>query len=175
MTLGNTQQQWGVISRLQHWGMAGLLVLQWLAGEFDDVFGGSGFHVSLGIGLLLLLLVRLSWRLYAVVPDHPPAAPTWEKWVARATVWAWYTVLLALPMTGLAYRHARDRDTSFFGWFDFPRLVSPDREFAHLLEEIHEWLAWAAVVLLALHVAAALKHQLIDRDGLLRRMWSGAA
>ena len=175
MILTNSPARWGLFSRLQHWGMAGLLVLQWFAGEYDDAFGGSGFHVSLGITLFFLLLIRLFWRFYAVVPEHPPAAPAWEKWVARATVWAWYLLLLALPFTGLAYRHARDRDTSLFGWFNFPRLVAPDREFAHQLEEVHEWLAWIAVGLLALHLLAALKHQLIDRDGLLKRMWSGEA
>ena len=175
MILTNSPQRWGLISRLQHWGMATLLILQWFAGEFDDAFGGSGFHVSMGIGLLLLLLLRLAWRLYAVVPEPPAQAPPWERWVARATVWAWYLLLLALPFTGLAYRHARDRDTSFFGLFNFPRLVAPDRAFAHQLEEVHEWLAWVAVALLALHLLAAFKHQLVDRDGLLKRMWSGQA
>lgn len=175
MILTNSPQRWGLGSRLQHWTMAALLILQWFAGEFDDAFGGSGFHVSLGIGLVMLLIVRLSWRFYAGVPDHSPSAPAWETIIARVTVWVWYALLLALPFTGLAYRHARDRDTSFFGLFNFPRLVSPDREFAHQLEAVHEWLAWIAVGLLALHVLAALKHQFIDRDGILRRMWSGHA
>ncbi len=175
MILTNSPQRWGFASRLQHWTMAGLLILQWFAGEYDDVFGGSSFHVSLGIGLVFLLVVRLGWRFYGGVPDDSPTAPRWESAIAKITVWAWYLLLLALPFTGLAYRHARDRDTSFFGLFNFPRLVSADRDFAHQLEDVHEWLGWVAVGLLVLHILAALKHQFIDRDGMLRRMWSGEA
>lgn len=161
---------WPASIRLLHWFMAAALLLQWFAGEFDDAFGGSGFHVSLGLTLFALLLLRLALRLLLPSPPPPATAPGWERLAARAMHWAWYALLLALPVTGLLYRDLRDRAVSWFGLFDLPGFMEANRELAHQMEELHEWLAWVAVALLVLHVLAALKHHFIDRDHVLKAM-----
>lgn len=173
--LRNTTHAWGSVSRGLHWGMAGLFVLQWLAGEFDDLFGGRSFHVSLGSVLAALLLLRLAWRLANPVPQAPLHTPPLAALSARLVHYAWYALLIALPITGQVYVQAKHKAVSFFGLFDFPFLIARNPQLAEMAEEAHKTLAVLAVVLLALHVAAALKHHLIDRDDVLRRMWRGVA
>lgn len=176
MQLGNSAAGWGLVSRLLHWGMAVLLVLQWLCGEFDDWFGGRGLHLSLGLLLIVLVLMRLGWRLLAgPVPAPPPEAPRWETRLAGLTHAAWYLLLLALPATGLIYQQLRGRATSFFGVFELPVIMQPDKALAHQFSEAHEIMGIVVAVLLAVHVAAALKHHFVDRDLILRRMWRGPA
>ena len=101
-----TAPHWPASVRVLHWLMAAALILQWFAGEFDDAFGGSGFHVSLGLTLFALLLVRLVLRL--LLPSSPPPAtsPGWERLAARLVQWAWY-LLLGLAGAYLVFRAKR--------------------------------------------------------------------
>lgn len=174
MSMRNTSTEWGSLARGLHWGMAGLFVLQWLAGEFDEAFGGRGFHVSLGIVLALLLLVRLAWRLVNPLPRAVPGTSAMAALIGYLVHWAWYALLIALPITGAAYVQAKNKVVSFFGLFDLPIFIAKNRQLADLAEEAHKTLAVLALVLFAVHVAAALKHHFIDRDDVLRRMWRGA-
>lgn len=173
MGLRNTTTQWGTLARGLHWGMAALFVLQWLAGEYDEVFGGRSFHVSLGIVLATVLIVRLGWRLANPVPQLPPGTPAFAALLGRLVHYAWYFLLIALPITGQVYVQAKNKLVSFFGLFDLPILIAKNPGLAEQAEEAHKTLATLALVLLAVHVAAALKHHFIDRDDVLRRMWRG--
>lgn len=174
MPVRNTSTAWGALSRGLHWWMAGLFVLQWLAGEYDDLFGGRSFHVSLGIVLATLLVLRLAWRLANPVPLPPPGTSPLTALVGRLVHYAWYGLLIALPVTGQLYVQAKHKVVSFFGLFDLPLLIAKNPQLAELAEEAHKTLAVLALVLLGLHVGAALKHHFIDHDGVLRRMWHGA-
>jgi len=173
MGLRNTSTAWGWPARGFHWVMAALFGLQWLAGEYDEAFGGRGFHVSLGIVLALLLVLRLAWRLTNPVPNPPPGTSALVALASQLTHWAWYALLIALPVTGQMYVQAKNKVVSFFGLFDLPLLMAKNPQLAELAEEAHKTLAVLFLVLLGLHVAAALKHHLIDRDDVLRRMWRG--
>ena len=76
-----------------------------------------------------------------------------------------------------AFRTLACRASNFklkwFGLFSIPALWGPDKELKHLAEDVHEWLSWAIVTLVVLHVAGALKHHFVDRDDVLRRMLPG--
>ena len=164
---------YGAVARALHWLMAALLILQWFSGEESKAFGGMGFHFSLGLTLMLLVLVRLGWRVTHPAPPPPERSPNWERAIARVTHVAWYLLMLVLPLSGILYRQFRGKATSWFGLFDLPAWFTPDKYWAHQSEEIHKVLGVVFLVLLTLHVVAALKHHFIDRDGVLRGMLVG--
>ena len=170
MTARNSTSDWGSVSRFFHWAMATMFVVQYLAGEFDDFFGGSRFHVSLGLSLLGLALLRLLWRLSNPVPRAISSGLPIERTLARLVHYAWYVLMFALPVSGMIWRQASGKSLSFWGWFQLPVVLDKDKPLAHQAHEIHELLGTIALVLLALHVFAALKHHYFDRDASLLRM-----
>lgn len=134
-------------------------------------------HKSLGLTVLVLTIVRLLWRLSHPAPALPETMPGWQKTAAHATAWAFYGVLLAMPLSGwvIVSTSPFGLPTQWFGLFEWPHIL-PLTEAANSLqinsaaENVHELLAWGAVGLLFLHVAGALKHHFIDRDDVLARM-----
>jgi cytochrome b561 len=127
------------------------------------------WHKWAGVMILLLSAARLLWRLWHQPPADVPM-PAWQQRAAHATHWAMYALFFAIPLAGWAYSSAAGFPIVLFGVLPLPDWVSPDREFAELIKPLHKWLAYALGALVGLHVAAALKHQLFDRDGLLLRM-----
>jgi cytochrome b561 len=128
------------------------------------------WHKWAGMMILALSAVRLLWRLsHAPPPDLP--GPGWQRHAARATHRAMYLLFFAVPLAGWAYSSAAGFPVVVFGVLALPDFVPVDRELAGALKLLHHALAYTLGALAALHVAAALKHQLVDGDGLLRRMW----
>lgn len=142
-------------------------------------------HKSVGFLILALTALRIVWRLTHRTPGMPAEMKTWETFAARATHAAFYGLMLALPLTGWLYVStgwavATDTPlvvaTSWFGLFAVPHLpfigeaATVRRAVAYQAMGAHSLLAWGAVVLVAMHVGAALKHQFINRDGVLAHM-----
>jgi cytochrome b561 len=96
--------------------------------------------------------------------------PAWQLKAHHATHIALYALFFVVPLVGWAYTSAAGFPVVLFGQFPLPDLLSADKELAALIKPWHEITAFALAGLAALHIAAALKHQLIDRDGLLQRM-----
>jgi len=130
------------------------------------------WHKWAGITILALSALRLLWRLTHQPPPAPPM-PAWQARAAHAVHVALYGLFFALPLAGWAYSSAAGFPIVVFGVLPLPDWVPVDRELAERLKLLHQWLAYALAGLVALHVAAALKHQLIDRDGLVGRMRLG--
>ena len=132
-----------------------------------------GTHKALGITVLLLTLVRIVWRLTHKPPPKIETLKAWEAVLAKVTHFAFYFVMLAIPLSGWAMHSAfsKGAPVSMFGLFNFPALpVASDKPTAEMYQQIHATLAFLFLGLFALHVLGALKHQLIDKDGTLRRM-----
>ncbi|MEC8457512.1 MAG: cytochrome b/b6 domain-containing protein, partial [Pseudomonadota bacterium] len=146
-------------------------------------------HKSIGFLILALTLVRIVWRLTHRPPALPAGMKRWEAFAAHATHAAFYALMLGLPLTGWLYVSAgwavsQDRAlevaTRWFGLFPVPHLpgvaelaTEARRAVAFSAMGAHAAMAWGAVVLVILHVGAALKHQFLDRDGVLARMVPG--
>lgn len=130
------------------------------------------WHKWAGVTILALSAVRLLWRLTHRPPADLPA-PAWQQLAAHATHGLLYLLFFAVPLVGWAYSSAAGFPVVWFGVLPLPDFVSPDRALAELIKPWHERLAWLMALLVLLHVAAALKHQFIDRDGLLDRMRPG--
>ena len=119
--------------------------------------------------VFLLVLVRLAWR----ATHRPPAAPPMPAWQQRASQMAHaalYALFFAVPLAGWAYSSAAGFPVVLFGVLPLPDFVAPDRALSEVLKPVHQWLAYALAAVIVLHVAAALKHHFVDRDGLLLRM-----
>lgn len=128
------------------------------------------YHKWAGITILLLSALRLAWR----ATHRPPpdvAMPDWQRRAAHATHLALYGLFFAVPLAGWAYSSAAGFPVVWFGVLPLPDFVPADKQLAELIKPLHKILAFAMAALVLAHVGAALKHQLVDRDGLIGRMW----
>jgi cytochrome b561 len=130
-------------------------------------------HKSFGITVLALTLARIGWRLTHSVPPLPATMPVWEHWAARTSHFLFYVLTLAIPLSGWAVASSSSTGvpTIWFGLFEVPHLpVGTDEDAHETFEETHELLGNLMIVLLLIHVAAALKHHFWDRDNVFKRM-----
>jgi len=135
------------------------------------------WHKWAGVTILALSALRLLWRL----THRPPALPAkvslgmpgWQVSAYHATHHLMYALFFIVPLAGWAYSSAKGFPIVWFGVLPLPDLVGKDEALAQILKGGHALAAFALMGLVALHVAAALKHHLIDRDGLLERMRPG--
>lgn len=127
------------------------------------------WHKWVGLTVLALAAIRLIWRVYRKPPPALSAA-AWQQRAASATHGLMYALMLAMPLSGWLQNSASGFPLTWFGLFKVPALVARDKAAFAFWQSTHEWLAYSLIALITLHIAAALKHQLIDRDQTLRRM-----
>lgn len=172
-----------------HWAIAALLLFNiWLGWQYDGLKGLAQFkvlqlHKSVGITVLVLTLLRFALRLAIRPPPLPAHMPIWEKAAAHATHWAFYAIMLGLPLTGWIMVSASPTNLPTFLYqnlglhLTWPHLgfvhdmAMPARKSAeHASSTVHHLLVKITYVLFVLHVAAALKHHFVNRDDVLWRM-----
>jgi len=134
-------------------------------------------HKSFGVTILLLTVLRLAWRLGHKPPPLPAAMAGWEKFAARATHVAFYALLVITPLAGWAMVSVSPTDipTKIFGVISLPHMpffegVSDRAAVEDVIKEVHEYLAFTILGLLALHVGAALKHHFVNKDQVMSGM-----
>ena len=178
MSLKNTAERWGAVSQCLHWLIAALIlglgVVGLVMGELPKTpkyFWVYTLHKSFGITVLVLMLLRLGWRLYAGAPRPLAGTPHWQHRMATATHALLYLLALAIPLSGWLYDSASGlRPFKLFGQFAMPKLVAPDKALEALSHALHEWGFWLLVVLVAVHAGAAFYHHLFQHDATLARM-----
>lgn len=135
------------------------------------------WHKWAGITILLLSALRLAWRLTHRPPALPAAIaqamPGWQHAAHHGTHVLLYALFFVVPLLGWAYSSAAGFPVVLFGQIPLPDLLSKDKALADAIKPWHATAAYALAALVVLHVAAAFKHQLIDRDGLMNRMLPG--
>jgi cytochrome b561 len=164
-----------------HWLLALLIAVSFGVGLYmtgletsPDKLKLYNWHKWAGVVILTLSAARLLWRLSHRPPDDVPM-PGWQRRLAHATHWALYALFFAVPLAGWGYSSAAGFPVVVFGVLPLPDLVPPDRELAAVLRLTHRMLAYSLGALVVLHVAAVLKHHVMDRDALLARMrWQRA-
>jgi cytochrome b561 len=115
------------------------------------------------------VLIRLVWRLTHRPPPEVPM-PNWQLRTARATHYLLYALMIVTPLCGWLYSSASGYPVVYLKLWQLPDLVHKNSALAKVLVQIHGFLAWSIFWIVLLHVAAALKHHLVDRDDTLRRM-----
>lgn len=178
-SIKNTRFGYGLIAILLHWSIAlliiGMLTLGLIMVRMPislEKLKFYGWHKEVGILILELVILRIIWRLYNILPELPKEMPIFEKLAARSVHLIFYGFMIAMPLTGWLMSSAAGLTVSFFGLFLLPNLVGPNPALMHNLALVHEWLGYSLIALIALHSAAALKHHFIDKDDILRRMIS---
>ena len=169
------------VSIALHWVLALALVGIFVMGNYmaDLPFSPQrlklyNWHKWAGITILTLSALRLLWRATHKPPVLPAsiegAMPAWQVRTYHATHTVMYALFFAVPLMGWAYSSAAGFPIVVFGVLPLPDFVPASKELAEMLKPLHGLLAWALAGLVGLHVAAALKHHFIDKDGLLQRM-----
>ena len=173
----NDESRYGAVAQLFHWVIVGLIVTQFVLAKQADLLplgiakvAVLARHKSFGITILVLAVLRLSWRAFNPVPSAPSDSPRWQQLAARVSHFLLYALLFVTPLLGWTMSSARNFPVSWFGLFTLPDLVAPNRALYEFLHEAHETCAITLGVLALLHAGAALKHHFIDRDNVLRRM-----
>jgi cytochrome b561 len=164
-----------------HWILAvGILLQIWLGFSLDDIPRGSpersawvNFHKSTGITLAVLILARLAWRITHRPPPLPATMPAWERIAARASHALLYACMVGAPLAGYVASNFSKFGIKYFALALLAPWGPDDKAIYALFNTTHRVLALTLAGMILLHVAAALKHVFIDRDGIMRRMWPG--
>jgi cytochrome b561 len=166
-----------------HWIVAAVVFAQfslgWLMQEIAKQPPGpraSAFNVHKSIGLVILglMLVRIAWRLSHPAPPLP-AMPRWQARAALANHVLLYALLVAMPLAGYLGSAFSGYPVRFFGIM-LPSWAPKSDAMKHAMSEVHLVAPWLLAAAVLLHLAAVVKHAMVDRDGLLARMgWNGRA
>lgn len=178
MQLTNSRTEYGMVSITLHWVMALLIVglfglgLYMTSLSYYDPWYKSApdLHRSIGVVVLLLLTLRLGWRLLTPIPEPESGIRPWEHAVAHLVHMVIYPLIALIGVTGYLITTADGRGLPVFGWFDIPAIGPFVERQEDLAGALHLALAVTLIILVLLHAAAALKHHFIDRDRTLLRM-----
>ena len=174
--LSDGPKTFGLASRLNHWVIAVTMIGMLISGlvmahgpfELEIVGAIRDWHKPIGVLVLDYGLWRIGWRVGQGFPKAASVMPRWQAVTSRLTHWALLATVLVMPISGIAMSFYNGRAVSAFG------LIIPAQDkierIANAAGSAHHFAAFALIGLLALHVGAALKHHLIDRDSTLRRM-----
>jgi cytochrome b561 len=171
--------QYGTTAKVLHWIIAALLLVQYSIGWLmPDIHGGMKpgaamtFHVSLGIVILILIVLRLAWRLtHPVAPES--SLPPWQRLSSEAVHWLLYALVLATTLTGWLFASFRGWSMSLFYLAPLPMLASDHAAAGKTMDGLHQAMEWALLVVIGIHVASAMAHLFIYRDRIMQRMLPG--
>ena len=171
--------QYGTTAKVLHWLVVALLLVQYLIGWLmPDIHRGMKpgdamtYHISVGIVILLLILARLAWRItHPVAPES--SLPPWQRLSSEAVHWLLYVLVLATTITGWLFASFRGWSVSFFYLVPLPMLASDNAAAGKAIDGWHQAMEWTLLVVIGIHVAAALAHIFIYRDRIMQRMLPG--
>lgn len=183
-SLATAPTRYSTIAIVLHWVLGLALIGMLGLGVYMTDLSLSPFRMKLynwhkwaGVAILALSLVRLLWRLTHRPPALPAAMeqamPGWQKLAHHGTHLALYVLFFAVPLSGWAYSSAAGFPIVFLGLVPLPDFVPVSEPLADILKLGHATLAFTLAGLVLVHIAAAIKHQWIDNDGLLQRMLPG--
>jgi cytochrome b561 len=181
MAIGNSEKDWGVVSKALHWlialMVAGLVGVGWYmtdlresTGPSPQVFELYALHKSVGVTVFLLMIARLLWRLANPTPRLPAHMAGWERTAAIGTHWALYALLLGMPISGYVVNAAARFPLNVFDLFTVPRIIDPSPDMGELAATMHGLAGWVLVGMVAVHAGAALRHHFLKGDDILVRM-----
>lgn len=175
MSVTNTDQTFGVVTRLIHWVMAlGIIAMlgfgTYLANMTVNMsnFHLFAWHKSVGLLLLALALTRLIWHRVTSPPNPKGGVPAWQMRLAKGTHIALYLLMVAVPLTGWIASSATGIDVLFFG-ITLPHIAPASEAWEDGFFLAHTILTKVLFVLVILHIAGAVKR----RDGTILRMIKG--
>ena len=162
---------YGRVAKFLHWTMATLILLNYFLGLTLDKTSLYNFHKQTGLTILLLAILRIIWRILDQYPAPVKSLSMMERSAAKLGHLALYLFMLAVPLSGVLMVNAYGYELRFWGIYTLPSLIEMQSvSGSHVFAEIHEILANAMIAIVAVHVLAALKHHLVDKNEVLLRM-----
>ncbi|MGG5821648.1 cytochrome b [Falsiroseomonas sp. HW251] len=172
--------QYSALSKLFHWVTAPLLPLALATGfvighiKDSDKMPFYALHESTGVVIFTLAVLRLSWRLMSPPPALPGHISPGQRRAAAAVHHALYACLIVQPILGFvatnAFGFPLQGETAFLGFIDFPKFMETQESLGNATMKVHEVVGLLLAILLPLHVAGAVFHHAVRRDGTLLRM-----
>lgn len=176
LRLRNSSQSYGIIAQAFHWLLVLLVFAQIAIGLYAARLPVSmarlqwvSHHKSLGITILALVLLRFAWRLFDRPPALPDTMPGWERRAAIGTHRLLYLLLILAPFAGWLFASAAGLSVDWFGVFHVPDLMAKNHGLVKIFKVAHGLSVALLVLVLVLHIAAALRHA-ARGDGVVRRM-----
>ncbi len=175
----NTIKHFGLVSKILHWSMALLLFVLFAIGlymtsldYYDPLYHRlPEWHKSLGLFTMMLLLLRIIWKIINPSPAALTNHQYWEIFLAKLIQLLFYFLILLIGISGYLISTAKGKGIEFFNLFEIPAITQALEEGrTDFIGEIHELLAITLITLAVLHATAALKHHFIDKDETLKRM-----
>jgi cytochrome b561 len=181
MPIANTAARYGALAMLFHWAMAALIVVLLALGWHMVRLPDAGFnhekihlilvHKSIGMAAFAVVLLRIVWRNWTALPRLADSVPGWQKSAAVFVHLCFYALMIALPVTGWLMSSAGGFPVYLWGdRFELPDLIGQDPSLFRFYIDLHRWLAYALLALLAVHAGAALTHHFVRRDDTLKKM-----
>lgn len=173
--MSQAEERYNRGARTLHWLIAALVIANLATGLLHDPLEPymriMPIHKATGITILALSLARIAWRFAWAHPPYPDTVSREEILAARTVQVLFYGLMIVMPLTGYVLASAGKFPLEWFGLFDIPKMpISAESPMVSASREAHGLLGWLFTALVVLHVAAALRHHFILKDGVLRRM-----
>lgn len=181
----NTSRVYGTLTKTFHWLIVLLFLNQYLVANTmvrvgaDESFLGLSqgalynWHKSIGLIALGIALIRYTWRKTNRLPNWAKTLQPWEKRLIHSYERLLYGAMFIMPLSGYLFVESGGYGVNFFGLQRLPTFLPRSDGLALTGEIIHVITGYAIVIALTLHIGLVAKHQLVDRDGILYRMWPG--
>jgi cytochrome b561 len=173
-------ESYNSVSKWFHWVTVGLIAVALPVGfvikyiKDSDKMPFYAVHESAGLTILLVALARIAWRLTHPPPPLPESVPEPMRKAAHVNHWLLYGALILQPTLGFIATNAQGfplrGETAYLGFIDFPKFMEANKAVADVVQSAHTVVGISIAVLLAIHIAAAIYHQAIRRDGILLRI-----
>lgn len=170
-------ERYGTIAQLLHWATAVLVLIAFIygpGGSEQRVYSAArGFdrqlHETLGTSVLILVVLRLAWRMADMRPDHFQIV-RWMEVAANAVRMTLYLLLFAVPLTAIAGAWLEGHPLTLLGGIEIPPALAPSHDLGAIVARIHGWLGDAILWVAGLHALAAVFHHLVLKDRVLESM-----
>jgi cytochrome b561 len=182
MALVNSDAGYGTLTKLFHWFIVILFAMQFVGGNimtaigFNASFAGIStndyynWHKSLGLLALLIAVLRLINRQLGTLPPWAPTLSEREQKVIHRYEQVFYLAMFVMPITGWLYVMWGHYGVNLFGLWEMPRPLPKDNTLRDVAKWAHIGAGWVLLIAMVAHIGLVFWHQLVKRDGLLKRM-----
>lgn len=168
----NSQQRFNLVAKILHWSCSTLILFNLVLGISLDITHLKFLHIQIGLLILLLVCIRIFWRLTSTYPDKIHTVPKWEIILAQILQFALYLLMILIPVSGILMVQAKGHVVNIFNLIDITTIIHPQQKIiAHQYKEIHEFLAYLLLGLVGIHVLGAFKNHFIYKNQVLKRMF----
>jgi len=178
MHIRNTEQDYGLISKILHWLIAlimiSLIAIAWYMVRLSDedvlYWRLLDAHEAAGLSLLILLPLKIVWTRFSPNPGYEPTLAGWERFIAGGVRRLFVLAILVIPLSGFLFVATNGEAVTLYDLFTIPDIGTVSKGVRDWLSDIHYYVSYGCAVLIVIHILAALKHHFLDGAATLRRM-----